>query len=92
MTLNLYYYGGQNNIDDIFCWAPNSNQWWITGFNPDHMTISAQDMVVLGSIDCSGCPGMYASLKDKYENATTYKDFLIFDEDGKTVWILWWQK
>ena len=63
MTLNLYYYGGKNNVDDIFCWAPNSNQWWITGFNPNYMTISAQDMVVLGSIDCSGKGGMYNSLK-----------------------------
>ena len=92
MTLNLYYYGGQNNIDDIFCWAPNSKQWWITGFNPDYMTLNVKDMVVLGSIDCSGKAGMYASLKVEHENDTKSKDYLIFDEDGHTVWVIWWGK
>jgi len=92
MTLNLYYYGGENDIDDIFCWAPDSPQWWITGFNPDYMTVNKQDMVVLGSVDCTGCPGMYASLKKNYEADSINGDFLIFDEDGHTVWIIWWQK
>ena len=49
-------------------------------------------MVVLGSIDCSGKGGMYNSLKDKYETDSKRKDFLIFDEDGHTVWVIWWKK
>ena len=92
MTLNLYYYGGENDINNIFCWAPDSPQWWITGFNPDYMTVNKQDMVVLGSVDCTSCPGMYASLKENYEDNTDNSDFLIFDEDEHTVWVIWWQK
>jgi len=92
MTLNLYYYVNENDIDNIFCWAPNSPQWWITGFIPDYMTVNEQDMVVLGSVDCTGCPGMYASLKDSYETNDENSDFLIFDEDEHTVWVIWWQK
>ena len=56
------------------------------------MTVNEQDMVVLGSLDCTGCPNMYDSLKENYENDSDYNDFLIFDKDEHTVWVIWWQK
>lgn len=61
---------------------------WALSFSFPHTITSI--MVVLGSIDCSGCPGMYDSLEESISEKT--KDYVIFDEDGHTVWILWWQK
>ena len=55
------------------------------------MTVNERDMVVLGSVVCSGCPGMYDSLQNDYRDESDYSDYLIFDEDGHTVWVIWWQ-
>lgn len=65
---------------------------WITGFNPDYMTVDKQDMVVVGSIDCTEKDGMYDSLKTYAEYNEKISGFFIFDEDGHTVWVIWWQK
>ena len=51
-------YNEENNIifiENIFCWAPNEEQWRITGFNPDFSDPNV-------------------------------------DEDGHTVWLIWWRK
>ncbi|MDD3137763.1 MAG: DUF4474 domain-containing protein [Lachnospiraceae bacterium] len=92
MTLNLYNYCGENNIDNIFCWAPNKEQWWITGFNPDFDTPDYTKMVSLGTIDYTGHEELYNSLKDKTEKDYLLSKHMIFDKDGHTVWFIWWGK
>ncbi len=90
MTLNLYNYYGKNQIENIFCWAPIEKQWWITGFNPNIKPV-AKNMVSLGSIDFKGREGMFEALKKYIEKDEKLNDFMIFDEDGHTVWLIWWE-
>lgn len=59
MTLNLYNYYGANNIENIFCWAPYEEQWWITGFNPKFNQPNVSKMVSIGSIDFIGREDMF---------------------------------
>lgn len=92
MTLNLYNYYGKNYIENIFSWAPNEEQWWITGFNPDFSDPNVNDMVSLGTIDFSEHEDMFNSLKNNVMEDEYLKDFMIFDEDGHTVWLIWWRK
>lgn len=91
MTLNLYNYYSKNDIENIFCWAPNAEQWWITGFNPEFDDPKAKKMVSLGSIDFVGREDMFQSLKGETEINKENKDFMIFDDDGHTVWFIWWE-
>ena len=91
MTLNLYNYYSKNDIENIFCWAPNAEQWWITGFNPEFDDPNVSKMVSLGSIDFVGHEDMFQSLKNEVENDATRKDLMIFDEDGHTIWFIWWE-
>jgi hypothetical protein len=76
----------------VFCWAPTEDQWWITGFNPDFTSPDAAKMAVLGTLDFSGREGMFSKLKDAVENEPKLRDYMIFDEDGHTVWLIWWVK
>ncbi len=55
MKLYLYNYEGENDIENIFAWEPDEDQWWITGFNPK--TVGKADFkkqVMIGSVDFSG--------------------------------------
>lgn len=89
MTLNLYNYYSQDNIENIFCWAPNEEQWWITGFNPKFLNPDVTKMVSLGTIDFNGHEDMFESLKNKTETDKNKNDYMIFDEDDHTVWLEW---
>ena len=88
MTLNLYNYYGKDNIDDVFSWAPNQKQWWITGFNPEFTEPNPDVMVSLGTVDFTGREGMFNALKKEVQTNSMLKDYLIFDEDGHTVWAI----
>jgi hypothetical protein len=47
-------------------------------------------MVTLGSVDFTGHEDMYEALKsDITKKSPDLLDFLIFDNDNYTVWILW---
>lgn len=83
MKLYLYNYYSSSDVDNIFCWEPNEPQWWITGFNPDLDNPNVNDMISIGVIDFEDNTQMYDALKN---NAN---DYLIFDEDGHTVWMMW---
>lgn len=54
MTLSLYNYYSKDSIYNVFSWAPDDNQWWITGFNPSFPDPNPNDMVIVGTIDFSG--------------------------------------
>ena len=92
MTLNLYNYYDKDDIENIFCWAPDEEQWWITGFNPDFGNPKVDDIVSLGTIDFSGHEDMFTSLKENVCKNDKLKDYMIFDEDGHTIWLIWWRK
>ncbi|MCM1090667.1 MAG: DUF4474 domain-containing protein [Butyrivibrio sp.] len=95
MTLSLYNYYGVDHINNIFSWVPDKEQWWITGFSGTYP--NANVMVSVGSVDLSGHEDLYKGLKDaenRYLDPKEYnahKNYLIFDDEKKTVWIMFYE-
>ena len=92
MKLYLYNYYSSTDIDNIFCWEPEEPQWWITGFNPDFDKPKAKDMILIGEIDFKEDMEMYEALEvaiSDNDDENTNTKYLIFDEDGHTVWFMW---
>ena len=88
MSLYLYNYYSSRDIDMVFGWEPEEEQWWITGFDPRYDNPIVDDMVVINSIDFSKDKGMYEALKKAvYENEQT--EYMIFDEEEQIVWFVW---
>ncbi|MCM1283057.1 MAG: cellulose binding domain-containing protein [Roseburia sp.] len=104
MTLSLYNYYGVNDIDTLFNWAPSQKQWWITGFtgyNTKYLYPNPGKMVFVGSVDLSetgehNATAIYEALKataeieKKSNSKNKYSDYLIFDDENKTVWIYYY--
>jgi hypothetical protein len=103
MTLSLYNYNSQSDIENVFSWEPIQNQWWITGFNPNLPSPDSSKMVVIGSVDFAGHEELYEALKatasqdnpdpDQKRKA---QEYLMFDEEEFSngtkeciVWIIW---
>lgn len=92
MKLSLYYYKTSKDITKVFSWAPVVKQWWITGFNTnkEFQNPGNTPMVSVGTIDFTEYESMFEGLKtainSNYEN---FKDYVIFDEDNHTLWIMW---
>ena len=85
MTLSLYNYN-ENGIDTIFNWAPDEEQWWITGWNPEYMRPNKYEMVMVGSIDFTGHEDMFDSLTDRTQKNS---DKILYDDESLTIWIIW---
>ena len=93
MTLGLYNYYSENDIDCVFNWAPSVKQWWITAFNPEFDEPNCNDMVAIGSVDFEGREEMYEALRFSLNNdRKDLKEKFIFGEDGHTVWVIWDKK
>jgi Ca2+-binding RTX toxin-like protein len=103
MTLSLYNYNSQSDIENVFSWEPIQNQWWITGFNTseEFATPDPKKMVVIGSVDFAGHEDVYEALKytvspDNDAPSEKARKFLIFKNEADTstddyiVWIVWW--
>jgi hypothetical protein len=90
MTLNLYNVYGNNNVQNVFSWAPTQDQWWITGFNPEFTSPQAAKMAVLGTLDFTGREEMFGKLREAVSTRKDLQDYMIFDEDSHTVWLIWW--
>lgn len=97
MQLYLYNYEGENSIENIFAWEPREDQWWITGFNPEWVgRVDKKKQIVIGCVDFSrftdnnGENEMYTSFK--LSNQEEYESFLYFENEIKTVWIIWYKK
>ncbi len=91
MTLSLYDYGSdRNNPNNIFRWAPTEKQWWITGFAPNFTTPDEKNMAIIGSVDFSDNVNMYNSFVETNKNNLKQNQYLIFDDELHTVWIMWW--
>lgn len=96
MQLYLYECNGKSNIDNIFSWVPNEEQWWVTGFNPDYAgKVDYKKQVTIGMVDFSEHEEMYKKLKDTAYNssAPNYNkeaaDNSIFDDYNHVIWIIW---
>jgi hypothetical protein len=92
MTLNLYYGFDSTFIDHVFSWAPEEKQWWITGFDISHHAPDPKYMTMISSIDFELREDMFNVMKSQVNGEDLIKDYFIFDEDGHTVWITWWDK
>jgi len=95
MTLSLYNYGG--GIENIFHWYPQNDQWWITGFNPEHVgKVDVHKQVMVGSVDFSGFEELYENLIDTMNEESDYYNknamlYLIPDDNFHKVWICWYR-
>ena len=89
MTLNLYNYYSANNIEHVFSWKPENNQWWITGFNPNYSDIDVEKQVLLGTVDFSEHQNMYTSLKENINQDN--QNYVIFDDANYKVWISFYE-
>ena len=88
MTLSLYNYYSSTNIDNVFNWAPEVEQWWITGFNTDFEAPVPEDMTSIASIDFTGKETLFNGLM-KTVSQNNYGEYFIFDEENHIAWILW---
>ena len=91
MTLSLFNSYG-DRVENVFSWVPNQKQWWITGFNPNYTEPNPEIMTIINSVDFSENEGMYYALRESYMNTnpveTNFSE-MIFDDEYKTVWIVW---
>ncbi|MDD6328771.1 MAG: hypothetical protein PUA62_10040 [Lachnospiraceae bacterium] len=64
MHMSLTLLDGDGN--EIFTYAPEDYQWWITGFDPSHQDVDVGDLTVIGSIDFSDNPELWEAFLAKY--------------------------
>jgi len=88
--MDLYLYNYENgNVEEIFSWNPEAPQWWITGFNPDHIgKVDVNKQVMIGNVNFKS-EGLYENFKIKTQSDLNLKDYVIFDNNTYTVWICW---
>ena len=70
MTLSLYNYGEE--VESIFQWCPTEKQWWITGFNPEHLRdeVDVNKQAMICCIDLSEDIGVYDALFEAKDYAS----------------------
>lgn len=97
MTLSLYNYNSEDDIETLFNWAPREKQWWVTGFNPEFKEPDPEAMVSITSIDLSDekYEHIYNSIRDYIYVGENYHDYLksehmILDKENKVLWIQWY--
>lgn len=74
-------------MENVFSWVPNQKQWWITGFNPNYTEPNPEIMTIINSVDFSGNEDLYYALREDYSSSNPVE--MIFDDEYKTVWIVW---
>ena len=83
MTLKLE----DENGEPIADYAPDEDQWWITGFNPYVLNPDASKLDATFEVDLSGNVDMYNAIKeqfkDKEEKNPEYKDWTYDDTNCK---------
>lgn len=94
MTLSLYNSYVEGFYLNLFHWAPDTPQWWITGFNPEYTEPAPSRMVSVASIDLSGHSELFDALCDSgtvgYEEIE--EKHLLLDKTTQTVWLQWYAK
>ena len=94
MSLSLYNCNDYGGYENIFCWYPNKEQWWITGFNAhtEFMEPNHEKMVVSGSIDFSSKTVLDDDFKkETFDDKANLENYFYFDDDNYILWILWTQ-
>ena len=84
MTLTLTH----NKHGEIFNYQPSDNQWWITGFDPQHQNVYAGDMTSITTIDFSAHPDLWEGFYAEFGNKKS-RQGLYFDVNTKRVTITW---
>ena len=74
----------------LFNWYPENPQWWITGFAYKETYTNIKNQVVIGSVDFSKHEEMYEDFKYKTLNEDITKEYVLFDDANKTIWICWY--
>lgn len=93
MSLYLYNYENEDNITNLVSWEPEEKQWWITGFNPEHMfNVDVHKQVMIGCVDFWGEEEKYNQLKELYEVDNERSKYVYFDvNNNNIVWICWYE-
>ncbi len=81
MTLRVTDQEGNPILD----YAPDEQQWWITGFNPEYQDVDAEDLIVEGTVDFSENPDLFRLFFLKYNG----KKGWCFDEENFTMYYTW---
>ena len=93
MTLYLYNYHSEDDIETVFNWEPKDEQWWITGFNPEFTEPVPEEMVVIGSIDFSSNKEVYNSFrKGPVRFVNMDGNNIVFDDENYKVWVIWYNE
>ena len=62
MTLELLDKDG----NPLFYYAPDEDQWWITGFDPNHPNVQADELTAIYTLDFSNNKDMFDSFYARY--------------------------
>ena len=104
MPMSLYLYDYTQNqdktieINNLISWEPETDQWWITGFNPS--TVGKADVkkqVMIGCVDFSqftdenGDNEMYNAFITSVTDDITRKKYIVLDDKNTKVWICWYE-
>ena len=87
MNCSLYEAKEKNTYSPIYNWYPQQNQWWTTGFAPNHDKIDSKKMRQISSVQFS-TKGMYDAFK-KSVGGEIEDEEIIFDEYEMKVWFVW---
>jgi Domain of unknown function (DUF4474) len=95
MQLYLYNYYSSSNIDSIYSWQPTEKQWWITGFDPEHVgmvEVGNQIMIACANFseftDVDGDNVMYDEFEKQVREKAALANFVLYDGEKKTIWIM----
>ena len=58
MTMSLYNCT-ESGVQNVFTWAPDVVQWWVTGFNIDYKDPVSTDITMISPVDFSNNEAMY---------------------------------
>lgn len=94
MQLYLYNYYSSSNIENILSYQPSEKQWWITGFNPEHVGLAdVNKQVMVACVDFSELPNgedMYKNFKAEMIINKEKSKYLLWDNNNnRIVWIIW---
>jgi hypothetical protein len=61
--------------EQIYDYKPSENQWWITGFDPQHQNVGARDLTAIYTVDFSSHPELWEGFVEEYGKKGTVWEF-----------------
>ena len=86
MQLSLYRTNCFNILYDYYNWKPIEPQWWITGFDPEHLGEKADNMVVVTKINLSDKKDLKKALIECKDLKKELSDYIFYNDD---LWFVW---